>query len=133
MARAGPTQYRISVFPYLAVGWSGWCTSANFSVHSHPTATEYGCGPVESSGPLVLDGASFGARGGSYEYEIVSDRVAAVRYAGGPTITPISDPRLPRGTRALVRIAALPRARTEPPPSPGSSCSMRADASCRCR
>ena len=115
---AGPTQYRISVFPYLAVGWSGWCTSANFSVHSHPTATEYGCGPVESSGQLVLDGASFGARGGSYEYEIVSDRVAAVRYAGGPTITPISDPRLPRGTRALVRVGPPPTLSKHGPTAP---------------
>ena len=115
---AGPTQYRISVFPYLTVGWSGWCSSADFSVHSRPTATEYSCGPVESSGELVLNGAVFGGRGGSYEYEIVSDRVAAVRYAGGPTITPVSDPRLPRGTRALVRVGPAPKLGKHGPTAP---------------
>jgi hypothetical protein len=106
----GHTQYRISVFPYLTVGWSGWCSSVNFSVHSRPTATAYGCGPVESAGQLVLDSALFGGPGGFYEYEIVSDRVAAVRYSDGLTITPISDPRLPRGTRAVVRVGPPPKA-----------------------
>ena len=106
---AGPTQYRISVFPYLAVGWSGWCSSADFSVNGRPTATEYSCGPVESSSQLVLDSALFGGRSGFYEYEIVSDRVAAVHYSDGPTITPISDPRLPRGTRAVVRVGPMPK------------------------
>jgi len=106
---AGPTQYRISVFPYLTVGWSGWCSSADFSVHSRPTATAYGCGPVESSGQLVLDGSVFGGRSGSYEYEILSDRVASVHYSDGLTITPISDPRLPRGTRAVVRVGPPPK------------------------
>jgi hypothetical protein len=105
----GPMQYRISVFPYLTVGWSGWCSSADFSVHARPTATVYGCGPIESSGQLVLDGAVFGGRSGSYEYEILSDRVAAVRYSDGARITPVSDPRLPRGTRALVRVGPAPK------------------------
>ncbi len=106
---AGPMQYRISVFPYLTVGWTGWCSSADFSAHARPTATVYGCGPVESSGQLVLDGAVFGGPRGLYEYEILSDRVAAVRYSDGATLTPVSDPRLPRGTRALVRVVLRPK------------------------
>jgi hypothetical protein len=117
--RAGATQYRVSVFPYLAVGWSGWCSSVEFSVRARPTASAYGCGPVESSRELVLDGATFGGPKFVYEYEILSDRVAAVHYSDGPTVTPISDPRLPRGTRAVVRIAAIPRVtRPDPPPFP---------------
>ena len=106
---AGDTQYRISVFPYLSVGWSGWCSSVNFSRHSRPTLIYYGCGPVESSRELSLAGGLVRGRGGFYAYDILSDRVAAVHYSDGPTITPISDPRLPAGTLAVVRVGPPPR------------------------
>lgn len=108
---AGRVQYRISVFPYLSVGWAGWCSSVRFSMNSHSLAIGYGCGPVENAGPLVLDGGDFGGPHGWYQYEIVSDRVAAVRYSDGATLTPISDPRLPAGTRAVVRVAPLSASR----------------------
>ena len=51
----------------------------------------------------------FGGPRGLYEYEILSYRVAAVRYSDGATLTPVSDPRLPRGTRALVRVVLRPK------------------------
>lgn len=100
----GTTQYQLSVFPYLSVGWAGWCTSVNFSVHGRRQATSYGCGPVESPNPVELAGASFGSEGGEYQYSILSDRVAEVRYADGARLRPIGSPRLPDWMRAAVRV-----------------------------
>lgn len=100
----GRTQYRVSVFPYLTVGWSGWCSSAVFTAHRHQTAVAYDCGPVENSSPIVAAGGPFGGHGSFYEYEIVTSRVAAAHYSNGATITPVSSPRLPAGTRAVVYI-----------------------------
>jgi hypothetical protein len=101
---AGPSHYRISVFPYMAVGWSGWCSSTVFNNHGSREATDYGCGPVESSGPSVAGGGSFGDQSGEYSYGIVSNRVASVHW-DGRIVLPISSPRLPRGTRAYFIVA----------------------------
>jgi len=113
----GASQYRISAFPYMTVGWSGWCTSAVFDSRSGREAADYGCGAVESGGPVIAGGASFGDQRGFYSYGIVSDRVASVRW-DGRVFLPIESPRLPPGTRAYftagppareVRFAGLPR------------------------
>lgn len=112
-SRSGPSHYRISVFPYMAVGWSGWCTSAVFKGHSGREATDYGCGPVESSGPTVAGGDSFGDQSGQYSYGIVSDRVASVRWAG-TVVQPINDASLPAGTRAYFIVAPPNRGRPKP-------------------
>jgi hypothetical protein len=98
------TQYRISVFPYMTVGWSGWCSSANFTAHSRQVETDYGCEPVENSSAVVYGPEEFGTSAGDYQYEIVSDKVAAVRYSTGATIAPASNPRLPEGTRVVVYV-----------------------------
>jgi hypothetical protein len=100
----GKARYRVSLFPYLSVGWTGWCSSVNFAIHSHLEATFYGCGPVEVSNPVVLANDEFGGQGGHYQYAIFSDRIAEVRYADGVGIKPIADPRLPGWVRAAVRV-----------------------------
>ncbi len=104
-SNAGPSHYRISVFPYMAVGWSGWCSSVVFDSDRSREATDYGCNAVESSGPLVAGGDEFGDPVGEYSYGIVSDAVAYLRLASGATLTPVSSPRLPPGTRAYFTVA----------------------------
>jgi hypothetical protein len=100
----GRTHYRISVFPYMAVGWSGWCSSVTFERSHNREATEYGCSPVESSGAL-LDGAhEFGAQAGSYSYGIVSASVASVHSPDGRVIVPVASPTLPAGMRAYFTV-----------------------------
>lgn len=108
---SGPSRYQISVFPYMAVGWSGWCSSVVFNSAHMRTASIYGCDPVESSGAVVAGGGSFGDQSGEYSYGIVSDRVAAVHW-NGRIVLPISSARLPPGTRAYFIVA--------PPVSPAS-------------
>jgi hypothetical protein len=110
---AGTTQYQLSVFPYLSVGWTGWCTSVNFTVHGRRQATSYGCGPVESPNPVELDSAGFGSAGGEYQYAILSDRVAEVRYADGARLRPIGGRRLPSWMRAAVRVYSSREARAD--------------------
>ncbi|MCW3019001.1 MAG: hypothetical protein JWN10_1309 [Solirubrobacterales bacterium] len=105
---AGPSHYRISVFPYMAVGWSGWCSSVVFDSDRSREATDYGCSPVESSGPLVAGGDEFGDPAGEYSYGIVSDAVAYVRLSNGVTLTPVGSPRLPSGTRAYFAVTRQP-------------------------
>jgi len=113
---AGPSHYRISVFPYMAVGWSGWCSSAVFDSDRSREATDYGCNPVESGGPLVAGGDEFGDPAGEYFYGIVSDAVASVRFPNGTTVAPASNPRLPPGTRAY--FAAMRSSDGRPFPGP---------------
>jgi hypothetical protein len=95
----GVSHYRISVIPYMTVGWSGWCTSAVFDSHSSREATDYSCGAIESSGPVIAGGGSFGDPSGAYSYGIVSDSVASVHW-DGRVFLPIKSQRLPPGTRA---------------------------------
>jgi len=57
----GASHYRISAFPYMTVGWSGWCTSAVFDSRSGREVADYGCGAVESGGPVIAGGG--GLRG----------------------------------------------------------------------
>jgi hypothetical protein len=109
---SGPSHYRISVFPYMNVGWSGWCSSAVFNSHSSREATDYGCAPVESSGPVVAGGGSFGDQTADYSYGIVSDAVASVHWKG-KLVQPISDPRLPPRTRAYFVVAPADYGRPE--------------------
>jgi hypothetical protein len=74
-----------------------------FNSTNKRAATVYGCGPVESSGPVFAGGA-FGDMTGEYSYAIVSDNVAAVHLSDGSAVMPISSPRLPAGTRAYFTI-----------------------------
>jgi hypothetical protein len=110
------THYSINVFPYLTVGWSGWCTSVNFTTRRLIT-TVYGCGPVENSGPLVTGEGPFSGGGDTYQYLVVNRRVAAVHYSTGVTITPISSSRLPAGMRAVIYIS--PSVKAPKPIKPG--------------
>jgi hypothetical protein len=109
-SRSGQSHYRISVFPYMVVGWSGWCSSAVFNGHNSREATDYGCGPVESSGPAIAGGGSFGDQSGEYSYGIVSDTVASVHW-DGRLVVPISNPRLPPRTRAYLIVAPVSNGR----------------------
>lgn len=95
----GASHYRVSVFPYMTVGWSGWCTSAVFDSRSSREATDYSCAAVESSGPAIAGGGSFGDSSGEYSYGVVSDSVASVHW-DGRVVAPIKSPRLPPGTSA---------------------------------
>jgi hypothetical protein len=95
----GASHYRVSVFPYMTVGWSGWCTSAVFDSRSSREATDYSCGAIESSGPVIAGGGSFGDPNGAYSYGIVSDSVASVHW-DGRVFLPIKSQRVPPGTRA---------------------------------
>jgi hypothetical protein len=101
---SGETRYRLSVFPFLSVGWTGWCSAATFTVHARIQATSYGCGPVERANQIQFYDDEFGDQSVDYMDEIVSDRVTEVRYGDGVEIEPISDPRLPRGMSAAVRV-----------------------------
>lgn len=103
-AGLGVSHYRVSVFPYMTVGWSGWCTSAVFDSRARREATDYSCGAIESSGPVIAGGGSFGDPNGAYSYGVVSDSVASVHW-GGQVVLPIRSPRLPPGTRAYFIVA----------------------------
>jgi hypothetical protein len=103
-ARLGVSHYRISVFPYMTVGWSGWCSSAVFDSRSSREATDYSCGAIESTGPAIAGGGSFGDQSGAYSYGVVSDSVASVHW-DGRVVLPIKSPRLPPGTRAYFIVA----------------------------
>ncbi|MCW3026851.1 MAG: hypothetical protein JWN81_62 [Solirubrobacterales bacterium] len=94
------SRYRISVFPYMTAGWSGWCSSAVFDSHSRREVSDYGCFAVESGGPAVACCGSFGDQRGEYSYGIVSDGVASVHW-DGKVVPTIKSPRLPPGTRAF--------------------------------
>jgi hypothetical protein len=93
------SHYQISVFPYMTVGWSGWCSSAVFDSHSRREVTEYGCFAVESGGPAIACCGSFGDQHGEYTYGVVSDRVASVHW-DGKVVETIKSPRLPPRSRA---------------------------------
>jgi hypothetical protein len=110
---ASMTQYQLSVFPYLSVGWTGWCTSVSFSAHRRRQAISYGCGPVESPDPVELAAAAFGSEGGEYQYAILSDRVAEVRYRDGARLRPIGSGRLPSWMRAVVRVYSAREAQAD--------------------
>lgn len=111
-ARMGPSHYRIGVFPYMSVGWSGWCSRAVFESRTYREATDYGCGPVESSGPAVAGGNTFGDQNGEYSYGVVSERVASVHWQG-KIVVPIASSHLPAGTRSYF-IAAPSRPTVRP-------------------
>jgi hypothetical protein len=116
-ARLGVSHYRTSVFPYMTVGWSGWCASAVFDSHSSREATDYSCGAIESSGPAVAGGDTFGGQSGAYSYGVVSDSVASVHW-GGQVVLPIKSPRLPPGIRAYFIVAPGGPAGLGPPGLP---------------
>ncbi len=104
--RLPPSNYRVTLFPFLAVGFSGWCSRAEFVSHGRQLEEgNYSCGSVETSGYPVLASGQFGFTGTEFDYEIVTDQVRAVRFAGGTTITPIRSPGLPTGTRGMVYVA----------------------------
>lgn len=100
----GGTQYSVRLFPFLSVGWTGWCSSVTFTIHRRTVETSYGCGPVERADAVAVQRFSQGGPGGDYLAAIVSDRVAKVRYADGVTVRPIADPRLPIWARAAIRV-----------------------------
>jgi hypothetical protein len=93
----GQVHYRISVFPYLVVGWTGWCSSASVTGQG----IHYGCEVVESSGPSVAGGDTFASQGAEYSYGIVSATVASVHW-DGRIVRPFNNPQLPLGTRAYL-------------------------------
>ena len=113
----GVSHYRISVFPYMTVGWSGWCSSAVFDSRSSREATDYSCGAIESSGPAIAGGGTFGDQSGAYSYGVVSDSVASIHW-GGQVVLPIKSPRLPPGTRAYFIVAPGGPAGLGPPGLP---------------
>jgi hypothetical protein len=102
---AGTTHYRISMFPYLSVGWTGWCESVVFSADGHREATSYSCAPVEASDEAVIAWhPGFGDGSAIYSYSILTDSVAAVRYSDGDELSPVGAPQLPSWARAVVRV-----------------------------
>jgi hypothetical protein len=101
---AGRAQYSVRLFPFLSVGWTGWCSSVTFTVHGRTVQISYGCGPVERADAVQIQSDDEGGPGGDYMYTIVTGRVATVRYADGVRVKPIADQRLPRWARAAVRV-----------------------------
>lgn len=101
---SGDVQYSVRLFPFLSVGWTGWCSSVTFSSQGRTVETSYGCAPVERSDAVVLEADEEGGQGGDYLTAILTDRVAKVRYADGITVRPIADPRLPSWARAAIRV-----------------------------
>lgn len=97
---SSPAHYRIAAFPYMAVGWAGWCTSVDFLDLRGREASFYGCAPIESGSDPSVGGMLFGR----YQYEIVRQQVAAIRFSFGRTITPVTDPGLPPGMRGYMII-----------------------------
>jgi hypothetical protein len=104
---SGPSRYRISVVPYMTVGWSGWCTSAVFNGRGGREETDFGCVAVESGGPELSGRNEFGSGMSEYTDGVVSNRVATIRW-DGKTVAPIASPNLPRGTRAYFIVGHPP-------------------------
>jgi hypothetical protein len=95
--------YQVHAFPYLAVGWSGWCASVAFQATPHRSFGDYSCGAVEASDdPLIAGGDTAGGPGDLYDFGFVSTRVAAIRLFNGTTIVPIANAHLPSWMRAYI-------------------------------
>ncbi len=95
--------YQARAFPYLAVGWSGWCASVEFQAGQDRSFADYGCGPNEASGaPMIAGGGPTGGPGGVYDFGFVTSRVAAIRLFNGTTIIPIASAHLPSWMRAYI-------------------------------
>jgi hypothetical protein len=100
--------YQVRAFPYLAVGWSGWCASVAFQATPHRSFGEYGCGAVEDSREPLIAGGAAGGPGGLYDSGFVSTRVAAIRLFNGTTIVPIANAHLPSWMRAYIAFVRGP-------------------------
>ena len=96
------TRYEIAAFPYMQVGWSGWCSRIAFQPRRGRSGNAYGCTPVASANSVLVTRARwFSGANRVDEYEILTDVVTTVRFADGRTAVAVSDPRLPNGTRAF--------------------------------
>jgi hypothetical protein len=113
----GRSHYTIRVFPMMTVGWSGWCTAAEFSAEPSKRTTAYGCNAVEGPGPLIAGGDEFGNAHSSYTFGIVRSDVAFVRLPDKSLVATIVDPDLPVGARAYF---SLTRVRDRSPDEPRS-------------
>jgi hypothetical protein len=99
-------RYRIRVFPYMQVGWSGSCSSFVLTHYGTHLRGGYGCSgqatpPVLTAGGMWLGGFK------AADYLVVSAPVAAVRWPDGQLIQPVADPGLPAGWRIVVHIGPM--------------------------
>ncbi|HVR06329.1 MAG TPA: hypothetical protein VMS02_09815 [Solirubrobacteraceae bacterium] len=105
------SRYSITISPSLQAGTIGWC---NFTVFRDVPGLRGGRGGLGGgscgTGTAAVGSPLFapdGERGGALWYVLAAPQVAAVRFAGGPTVLTRADTRLPFGFRAAV--TSLPR------------------------
>jgi hypothetical protein len=104
--RLSGVRYRIRVFPYMQVGWSGWCSSVVLTFHRTHVRGNYVCSG-QATPPVLTAGGTFLSDREQADYLVVSPNVAAVRFPDGQLIQPVADAGLPAGWRVVVHVGPL--------------------------
>lgn len=105
--------YAISLVPDLRAGQAGWCGVMRLTKQGRLVSSGAGCGPLRAAGGSQIVGGGIYGRREEIAYAVVTENVAAVRFAKRTVVATRSDPRLPHGWRYAV--AVLP---AKPPPAP---------------
>lgn len=104
-ARVGAERYRVSLFPMLTVGETGWCLGVSQTTGGRPQGGGMACGPATpASMPLIagMSGSVAGRPAAQLIESIVDSRIAGLRLHDGSVVTARADPTLPDGWRSLV-------------------------------
>lgn len=104
-ATGSPRDYTVTLTPLLQAGSTGWCAAAQIATDADAVgASSCGQAPTKAY-PVIASGGLMGTAtpgGESLLYAVVDERVAAMKIGTGEKITPVRDPSLPPGFRAIV-------------------------------